>query len=143
MDYLSNNKNINSSPPKWWRWPLIPFACVIGSVLGAMAMGLIQWFGMKMSGGYSEDGWYFLYILPIITSATLGYLWVKISFYVAPSGKKTTAIIMTALLAAILILVTALSLINPNYSASENAQSILGGIAMMLASICAIINLEN
>lgn len=142
MDNLPNN-NFSANSSTWWRWPLMPFACVIGSILGAIAMGFIQWFGMKMSGGYSEDGWYFLYILPIITSATLGYLWVKISFYVAPSGKKTTAIIMTVLLAAILIFATALSLVNPNYSTSENAQSILGGIAMMLASICAIINLEN
>ena len=142
MDNLPNNNNIGSNTSTWWRWPLIPFACVIGSILGATIMGLIQWFGMKMSGGYSEDGWYFIYVLPIITSATLGYLWVQISCSVAPSGKRTTAIVMTVLLATLLVLVTTLSFFNPSYGTSEKVQSVLGGIAMMAASIYTIIELE-
>ncbi len=144
MDNLQNNLNSDSnSSSAWWRWPLIPFACVLGSILGATLMGLFQWFSMKMAGGYNQDGWYFIYILPIITSATFGYLWVKIANYVAPRGKIVTAVIMTTLLATLLVLTIIFSLYNPSYGISEKLQSVLGGIAMLMASILTIIALNN
>lgn len=106
-------------------------------------MGLIQWFGMKFSGGFSEEGWCFIYILPIITSAVFGYLWVQISYYVAPKNKKITTVFMTVLLVAILLVVTAFSLLDLNNGTSEKVQSVLGGIAIIVAAVYTIMDLQE
>jgi len=45
----------------WWRWPLLPFASVIGAAIGAILFTFLQWFGLKMHGGYSTDGWFYQY----------------------------------------------------------------------------------
>lgn len=127
----------------WWRWPLILPACIVGSILGSIAMWLFQWLGMKFTGGYSKDGWYFLYILPIITSATFGYLWVKIACQVAPKAKKISAIVTTTILITTLALTIIYSLMNPNYGMTEKVQSCLGGIAMVIAAIITIIEFKE
>ena len=133
----------NTSNSTWWRWILIFPACVVGSILGALAMGVIQWLGMKFTGGYSEDGWYFRYILPVITSATFGYLWVEITCQVAPRAKKISAIVTTTVLLTTLILATIFSLTNVNHSLGEKIQSVLGGVAMAITAIITILEYKE
>ncbi len=144
MENLSNHDESSiSQSSTWWRWLVLPFACVVGSLIGAMLVGLFQWFFMKILGGFSEDGWYFLYILPTITSAAFGYLWVSISYYVAPKGKRITAIVMTTLLVTLLVLVTLFSLFNPNYGTGDKVQSVLGAIATVATAIYAIVDFND
>ncbi|ENM5891519.1 hypothetical protein E5115_004029, partial [Vibrio mimicus] len=81
---MINEQSDEKRSSKWWIWPLLPFASIIGAALGAFLLVLIQWFGMKVQGGFREDGWYFLYIMPVLSSAIFGWLFSYITLYLAP-----------------------------------------------------------
>ena len=76
----------------------MPFAAFIGAALAAVAFTLLQWLGMKVSGGFSEDGWYYRFILPAISAGFFGYFYVLITLKVAPRGKVISAVVMTTIL---------------------------------------------
>lgn len=134
---------IENTPSQWWRWPLLPFASICGALVGTIFIGILQWLGMKFSGGYSEDGWYYLYVLPIFMSGIFGYFWVVSACYVAPKGKKNAGIVMATVLGILLLATIVFSLANSEYSAGQKIQSILGGISMVCSSVYAIITSEE
>lgn len=123
---------------QWWRWPLMPLAALAGAILGTLAVALIMWIGMKFQGGYSEDGWYFRYILPLFTSGVFGYIYAKISYEVAPSGKLIAGIVMVTLLGILALVSTVLAWVIPSYSVGEAIQSTVGSLAMMIGAILAL-----
>lgn len=127
----------------WWRWPLMPFASFIGATLGAILFTLFQWFGMKLSGGYSEDGWYYLYILPVISSGIFGWLYVLITITVAPKGKIISAIIMTTIFGVLLVLASLYSWIDPHREFGYAFQSTISGITSLIAAIASIVNYKD
>ncbi|MCA9235566.1 MAG: hypothetical protein KDA44_08835 [Planctomycetales bacterium] len=85
----------------WWRWPLVPLAAIAGSTVGSTLVGMIGWAGAKTYGGFAEDGWYYLYIMPTIMSGFLGFIWSTASAYVAPYAKFITAVVMSTVLGMI------------------------------------------
>ena len=87
-----------SKAGEYLRWVALPFATLIGAAVASLAFRLIQWVCLKFQGGFSEDGWFFLYILPIFASAVYGYAYVEISYAVAPKAKVVASIVMTTLL---------------------------------------------
>lgn len=130
-----------AKPNEWWRWPLMPLACVAGSLLGTLALGVFLWLGAKFQGGYTTDGWYFRYIAPFIGSCLFGFLWVQIAARMAPAGKLIASIVMGTVLGCLELLMTALIWINPNVEVGEAIQFTVfnaGTIAAVIFSTMAI-----
>lgn len=123
---------------QWWRWPLMPLAALAGAILGTLVVALIMWVGMKFQGGYSEDGWYFRFILPLFTSGVFGYLYAKISYEVAPSAKLIAGVVMVTVLGILALASTVLAWVMPSYSVGEAIQSTVGSLAMMIGAIIAL-----
>lgn len=119
----------------------MPIAAFGGGALGAYALSMIQWFGMKFHGGYSEDGWMYLYILPVISSAIFGWLYVYISCTLAPRGKAIAGIVMTTILVTICIISTAIVWFHSNYSPGEAIQKTAGSISTIFASVVSMIQM--
>ena len=82
----SNQMNYQDKAPTqdWWRWPLLPFAAVAGALAGSIVATLLMWLGMKLQGGFSEEGWYFRYVMPVIASSIFGFIYTLISCEMAP-----------------------------------------------------------
>lgn len=128
---------------QWWRWPLLPFASFVGATLGATLFTAIQWLGMKMTGGFSEDGWFFLYVLPVISSAAFGWLYAWITCYVAPAGKVIAGVVMVTVLALLSILGLAIAWHWNEYPTIENVRTTLATIAMLVAAIAALVQIHS
>lgn len=127
------------SPSTWWRWPLLPFATLIGSVLGSALIYMLQWLGMKMSGGYTEDGWMFKYVLPVMQSAVFGYLYARIACYVAPRGKVIAGVVMVTLLLATFAVFLLVAWIRPPVHTGAAIQATIGVIAAGIAAVVGLI----
>jgi hypothetical protein len=127
----------------WWRWPLLPIAAVAGALIGSTLFGLLQWFGMKLQGGFTEDGWMYRYVLPALTSAVFGWLFVYISCLVAPRGKVIAGTVMTTILVlmgiANLFLIWGLR----RYGAGEAIQLTVGSVFTSAAGVFALIQAHN
>ena len=134
-----NNDGSEKSSNQWWRWPLMPIAAVAGAVVGSALFGLIQWFGMKLQGGFSEDGWMYQYIVPAMTSAAFGWLFTYISCAVAPRGKVIAGTVMTTILVltgvANLFLVWGLQ----KYGTGEAVRLTVGSVVASAAGIAALV----
>jgi hypothetical protein len=127
----------------WWRWPLVPFVGLVAGAAAAIAFALFQWLGMKFAGGYSEDGWYFLYILPVITSGIFGYAFVISTHSVAPRGKFISSVVMTTILGLLLLLSVLLAWGPTSQSIGHSIQSTVGSIAALIAAIATLINIAQ
>ena len=139
--YISKeNSNIKS---QWWRWPLMPFASFIGASIGAVLFTALQWFGMKLYGGYSEDGWFYIYVLPIISSAVFGWIYVWITYNIAPTGKLIAGAVMTTVLGFIGVASLVIVWGVDKYSTSEAIQSTVGAVATLFTAIVTLVQLHQ
>jgi hypothetical protein len=139
------NSTVAAKGSDWWRWIALPFAAILGSILGSAAFMVVQWFGMKMEGGYTEDGWYYKYILPTFAYGIFGWLFTFISFHVAPRGRFIAAVVMTTLFVAFcaLCILFELTVPNPDRTTARTVQSVVGCIVGAIASIITAITLHN
>jgi hypothetical protein len=128
-----------SQPSEWWRWPLLPFAAVLGAVLGAMLFGMVQWFGMKMQGGYSEDGWMYRYVMPVLISGAFGWLYAWIACEVAPRGKVIAGVVMTTILFLLAAGSVMLAWVTSGYGIGDTIQATIGCVVSLVAAIVALI----
>jgi len=122
----------------WWRWPLIPIAAPTGAILGSTLLGIVQWFSMKMYGGFHEDGWYYLYVMPLITSFVFGWLWCYIAASFAPKGKTTTGAVMATILAMLMVFLIFVSFTQLESTTGERIQLVLASIATLIGSVIAV-----
>ncbi len=127
----------------WWRWPLMPLACIAGSVLGTLALGLFLWIGAKVQGGFTRDGWYFRYIMPFIGSCVFGFLWVQIAARVAPVGKLIASIVMGTMLGVIQLVLSILMWILPRVPVGEAIQSTVFGAGTIVAIVVSTIKISE
>jgi uncharacterized membrane protein YvlD (DUF360 family) len=127
----------------WWRWPLLPFAAVAGALVGSVLASLLMWFGMKLQGGYTEDGWYFRYVMPVISSAIFGYLYAHISCEMAPCGKIIAGTVMVTTLGLFGLLISVLAWTIPDYPIGEAIQVTVGTVATMIAAVLTLIDASN
>lgn len=134
--YKGSNNNLYDG---WWRWPLIPVASMVGAFIGAGGFMLIQWVSMKISGRYSESGWYFQYILPFLRDGIFGFLVVFCGCLVAPRGKLIVAVILTTLM-GVLFIFMAISTFKGFYGASSLGA--LSGLALLVGGIIATLKNE-
>ncbi|EJL6633924.1 hypothetical protein NMS63_003732 [Vibrio cholerae] len=140
---MINEQSDEKRSSKWWIWPLLPFASIIGAALGAFLLVLIQWFGMKVQGGFREDGWYFLYIMPVLSSAIFGWLFSYITLYLAPKGKVIAATVMVTVLGVILSFSTFVLLVDPYREFSESIQASISSVVTMIAAISTIVSQKD
>jgi uncharacterized protein YacL len=126
------------SRSQWWRWPIMPIATVVGSLAGSVIFPLFYWFSLKFSGGFYEDGWMFVYVLPIASSAVFGALWAHISYLVAPYGKLTASTVMVTILGVICV---AALLLNWTLPSQKNASSVFQSIQFVAIITAAIFSL--
>ena len=128
---------------KWWLWPLMPFAAVLGATLGTMILGLIMWLGMKFRGDFSEDGWYYLYIMPVITSVVWGVIFSYISYSMPPKGNLTAGTVMVTVLGVLVLVMLILIWANGGLELSNKIQSTVGGIATMAGAIGGLVSANS
>jgi hypothetical protein len=129
----------NSLAHGWWRWPLLPFAALIGAMLGSALFMAFQWLAMKFRGDFNEDGWYFLYIMPVIQSAIFGWLYVLITYKIAPQGKFIAGIVMTTILILLSLCMIAFAWFGPYHITKEAVRATVGLIAMSIAAVISLI----
>lgn len=123
----------------WWRWPLVPLAAVLGALAGSLALFFVLWLSMKMRGDFNENGWLYLYIIPLMQAATFGYLYTWISCAVAPRGKFITGVVMvTTLLALHAVALIFVWQRSPDTGAA--IQVTVSGIAIGIACIVGLIH---
>jgi|SRR5690554_555586 len=128
---------------KWWLWPLMPFAAVLGATLGTMILGLIMWLGMKFRGDFSEEGWYYLYIMPVITSVVWGVIFSYISYSMPPKGNLTAGTVMVTVLGVLVLLMLILIWANGGLELSNKIQSTVGGIATMAGAVGGLVSAHS
>jgi hypothetical protein len=132
-----------TSGTQWWRWPLVPIAAVVGGLASSLFFWLVHWLGMKLQGGYSEDGWLYYHLLPIVTSVAFGWFFVRITCAVAPRGKVIAGVVMTTLLLvagiAKLIFIWKLQ----HYDASEAVRLTIASLAGYVAAIVALVKVHS
>jgi hypothetical protein len=129
------NQISKSVAQDWWRWPLLPFAAIAGALAGSIIAILFLWFGMKLQGGFSEDGWYFRYVMPVISSAIFGYLYTHRSCEMAPRGKVIAGTVMVTILGLFGLLSFVLAWAIPDYSVGQAIQTTVGTVATMIAAV--------
>lgn len=132
-----------TSASQWWRWPVMPFAAVIGGAVGALLFTALQWLGMKFQGGFSADGWAYIYVLPVISAATFGYLYTYISCTVAPSGKFTAGVVMTSFYGVLGTLLCVLMWFNPDYTTGRAVVETIRFLAGIGAAIVALVQVRD
>ena len=113
----------------------MPFATILGSMIGGALATAFLWFSMKLQGGFSEDGWYFLYIMPIISSAVFGWLYATIVCHVAPRGKVIAGTVMVTILGLIGVVGALITWLDQTKSVGEAIQITVGTVATMLSLI--------
>lgn len=128
---------------QWWRWPLVLPAAAIGGALGAFILTAMQWFALKMQGGFSQDGWYFLYVLPLLSSVAFGWLYTYIAWQVAPKGKAVTGIVLVTLLGIASAFSIFLVWWVLDYPTGQAVQTTLACIANTVASIFSLVGLMS
>jgi hypothetical protein len=124
--------------PSWWRWALLPFACIVGASLGAAFVAAMNWIGIKMEGG-AEDGWLFRYIAPIFTCGAFGYFFVGIACMVAPVGKVVTGTVVATALGVLGILLFIIAWHSAEISSAGAIKTTLTMPALMVGAVAAVV----
>jgi hypothetical protein len=118
----------------------MPFATIGGSLAGSVVFPLFYWFGLKVSGGFYEDGWMFLYVLPTASSAVFGALWAHISYLVAPYGKLTASTVMVTILGVICVVALFLIWTLPSLKTASNVFQSIQIAAIMMAAVVSLVS---
>ncbi|MBB1471822.1 hypothetical protein H5368_02130 [Luteimonas sp. MC1782] len=119
----------------WWRWPLLPFAAFIGAFLGSMLFYAFQWFSMRFTGYYTEEGWYFLYVMPVLNAGIFGYIFASISYWFAPSHKFIAGVVLGTILGVVGLTIVVVGWIVPAVTTAEAISGTLA-VAAWIAGVC-------
>jgi hypothetical protein len=126
------------------RWIALPFATIIGSLLGCLILGLFQWFSMKMFADVSENGWYARYLMPFFSSVVFGYFFSTISLEVAPKFKVIAATVMVTLLGVISLMSLVLAWNMQNtHGFGYFVEVLFGSVGGMIAAISTLVNYKE
>lgn len=123
----------------WWRWPLVPLASILVAAVGAIAVTIFQEVAVGFYEGYSKEGWFHIYIYPLIPCALFGYLLAGTALRVAPRAQMTAAVTMTAIMSFVLIALTAFSW-SAGVPGGDAIQTTVGSVAMIGAAVMALMH---
>jgi hypothetical protein len=138
--------NITDDPPptyQWWRWPLVPLAAIVASVLANLIFHFVMWFGEGAYGGVHKDGWIYQYVFPCVAMGLSGFSWCYASAYVAPFGKVITSTIMATIAGTLLLLITGVTLLQPEMSTGDLIEGIAYSIATIAGSVVATVKVAE
>ncbi|ERS89320.1 hypothetical protein Q667_12565 [Marinobacter sp. C1S70] len=130
-----SQSEIRNGRYQWWRWPFVVILPPVVALAAAFIFHWIQWFGMKMQGGYSEDGWMVLYIAPLFTAAILGWSYAWVAALTAPSAKFPASVVMSMLLAAMGGVASVAAIVGEQYPAYQAVSVSL----MTFAGVCGLV----
>lgn len=134
---MENNTG-STGKSDWWRWVALPFAAILGAMLCAFIISILQAASMFLFGGFSTDSVYSKYILPIFSSAIFGWIYVLITLNVAPRGKLIAAVVMITILGVISVVTQAHIWISPEYSLGYAIHSAIAALVTIGTSIMAL-----
>ena len=112
------------------RWiGILPASC-IAYVLGYLLLMLMNWIGTRFYVSSDGDGgWMSLYIWPLIATGAASFYFVTLGAAIAPSNKKTVALILMILLCVVSGICFFSLTITRNYSIIAPAiAQIIGGV---------------
>jgi hypothetical protein len=58
----------------WWRWPLMPIASLLGATIASGLLNVVVFFGFMILSGRQPDGWFLLYVVPLLSYGIFGYV---------------------------------------------------------------------
>jgi len=120
---------------QWWRWPFVVILPPVVALVASFVFHWVQWFGMKMQGGYSEDGWMVLYIAPLFTAAILGWSYAWVAALTAPSAKFPASLVMSTLLATLGGVASVVAIVGDRFPTQQAVSVSL----MTFAAVCGLI----
>lgn len=132
----------SSAPAQWWRWPLIPIAAALGACAAALLMAGFQWLSIKFMGG-GTDGWFFKYIVPLMSAGAFGWAFIRASCEVAPRGKFITGVVMATILTLYNITISAYFLLRSTYGWGDTLTTVLWGVVATGAGIITLIQFRD
>jgi hypothetical protein len=138
MQAVETIEEANTQPSQWWRWPLMPFASVLGATVGAFLFTLLQWVGLKFQGGFAPEGWAMMYLLPLISSATFGFLYTWIACTMAPKAKFITGVVMVTILGVFSLVAVLFTWAASTYSIGKAVFETLRLVAWMVTAVGAL-----
>ena len=121
----------------------MPFAAVAGALFGSILAVFVLWIAMKFQGGWSEDGLYFRFVLPVISSGLFGYIYSYIVCEMAPHGKVIAGAVMATLLGVFGIGGSLISWTASTNSTGESVQMTVGCVAILVGAIIPIVDLNQ
>ena len=123
---------------QWWRWLFVPIVPPLAGLAGGVAFHLMQWFGMEMAGGYSEEGWIFLYFMPLVTAGFVGWAYSWSAAIVAPSAQFKASFTMTVILFSFAVFACFVAITSSEHSRFEAVSVVLMSIAATVGGIVAL-----
>jgi hypothetical protein len=126
----------NSKAFRVLRWAVFPFAALAGASAIAAVFVVLSWLLSRWDG--NAEIW-IKFIIPVFAAATFGYLVSCFSYKIAPSGKKTAAIAMTAVIPTIYAVASfGVTLFN-TYPVAMIARALLEFSGLVLGGILGIV----
>ncbi len=117
-----------------WRWPMMPFAAFFGAILGAFLIAALQWIGMKFSGHYNEDGWYYRYVMPVFNIGWFAFLYARIAYWVSPNHKFIAGVVMVTIMAVVFVGLVIFGWTYPRIEIGEAIQSTIGLVGWLFGA---------
>jgi hypothetical protein len=79
--------------PGWLRWVLLPFACVLATIVVSIAARLFFWLQARMIG-LGDGAWLELITNSVIAGGLTGYATVHVGCLVAPSNRRAVSLVV-------------------------------------------------
>jgi hypothetical protein len=89
----------------WWRWPLMPIASLLGATIASGLLNVVVFFGFMILSGRQPDGWFLLYVVPLLSYGIFGYVVALVAYSLAPRHKLFAGLTMTAVMLVLMALV--------------------------------------
>lgn len=120
----------------------MPLATILGASLGSIVIGGLNWLGMKMNG-VNPDGWWPLFVQPVMVFGVFGFLWGLIAYSMSPSSKVIAASVMTTIL-GMLCLISILMVFNDQVLPTGNkVRTTIAVLASLVGAISGVVNCHN
>jgi hypothetical protein len=98
---------------------------------------------MKLQGGYSSDGWMYLFILPILSMGTFGWAFVTAAAFTALRRKFLAAVFMLTLMLLLGVLNIAAGWVSMSGGVTEAMRITLSCIAAGVMGVTAAIQIHR
>lgn len=113
----------------------MPFAAILGAFLAGLAVNLFFYVGDMINLGNAGGSGFFRYGVRTLSAGASGLAFSLIAAHVAPSGKYTTAVVMTTIAGLLCLISVGAVWFDPNYGTGERIEVTLQNVVMTAGSI--------